>query len=294
MNLLQKERKAVEFIRRASDLALSMSDDGFHVAFSGGKDSQVLYHLMELSGCKFTAQMQVTTVDPPQLMQFVRKQYPDVQLHLPQKNMRTLILEKGMLPRRNVRYCCQELKEYAGTGHCVCVGIRAAESHNRAARKPIEIQSKRKPIYKPDYQIEGDKLVEKIESFDLFDVKSESVVTCVGGKDKIILSPIFSWTDNDVWTFIRGNGIPYCELYDMGYHRIGCLFCPMASKREKARTYKHFSRFADKFYIPIIRKLMEQGRYTSFDSAEDVFRWWIDRDDKETWQAKQSHPKIQF
>ncbi|KAA6337106.1 hypothetical protein EZS27_014788 [termite gut metagenome] len=38
IGLLQKEREAVKFIRKAYQLALSMSDEGFHVAFSGGKD----------------------------------------------------------------------------------------------------------------------------------------------------------------------------------------------------------------------------------------------------------------
>lgn len=294
MKLLHKEHKAIEFIRKASDLALSMSDEGFHVAFSGGKDSQVLYHLMQLSGCKFTAHMQVTTIDPPQLMRFVRQQYPDVQLHLPQNNMRKLILEKRMLPNRRARFCCKELKEQAGAGTCTCVGIRAAESVNRAKRQPIEKESRRKPIHKPVYEIEGTNLVEKVKGFDLFDMETETVVTCVKGTDKIILSPIFSWTDNDVWTFIRGNNIPYCHLYDEGHQRLGCLFCPMASKREKALMFKQFPRFAEKFYLPIIRQLMEMGSYASFDSAESVFDWWIGRDDMKTWYAKKTHPKLQF
>lgn len=294
MKLLQKERKAVEFIRKASDLALSMSDEGFYVAFSGGKDSQTLYHLMQLSGCKFTAHMQITTVDPPQLMRFVRQQYPDVQMHLPQTNMRKLILEKRMLPHRRARFCCKELKEQAGAGTCTCVGIRAAESHNRAKRQPIEIQSKRKPVNKPSYEIEGTKLVEKADDFDLFDMKTETVVTCVKGTDKIILSPIFSWTNSDVWSFIRGNKIPYCELYDKGHQRIGCLFCPMASRHEKALMLKQFPRFAEKFYLPIIREIMSKGSYSSFDCAESVFDWWIGRDNKETWYAKRTHPKLQF
>ncbi|NDV68571.1 phosphoadenosine phosphosulfate reductase family protein [Dysgonomonas sp. 25] len=294
MKLLQKERKAIEFIRKASDLALSMSDEGFHVAFSGGKDSQTLYHLMQLSGCKFTAHMQVTTIDPPQLMRFVRHQYPEVQLHLPKKTMRELIIEKRMLPSRRARYCCKELKEHAGSGTCTCVGIRAAESVNRAKRQPIEKELKRKPAYKPVYEIDGTSLVEKVGGFDLFDMKTETVVTCVKGTDKIILSPIFSWTDNDVWTFIRGNNIPYCNLYDEGHQRLGCLFCPMASKREKTLMLKQFPRFAERFYLPVIRQIMAMGSYASFDSAESVFDWWIGRDNIKTWHAKKTYAQLQF
>ena len=38
----------------------------------------VLYHLAKMAGVKFKAHMQVTTIDPPELMQFVRANYPDV------------------------------------------------------------------------------------------------------------------------------------------------------------------------------------------------------------------------
>lgn len=79
-NLFNKEKEAIKFIKKAESLAMRMSDKGFHVAFSGGKDSQVLLALMELSGCKYHAEMQVTSVDSPNLMRFVRANYPQVKL----------------------------------------------------------------------------------------------------------------------------------------------------------------------------------------------------------------------
>lgn len=142
-SLLNKEKEAVEFIRNAESLAMRMSDKGFHVAFSGGKDSQVLLALMELSGCKFHAEMQVTSVDSPNLMRFVRANYPQVKLNLPQKNMRQLILQKKLLPARQARYCCAILKEQAGAGCCTCIGVRAVESARRAKRNPIEVIGQR-------------------------------------------------------------------------------------------------------------------------------------------------------
>ena len=60
-----------------------MSNRGFHLAFSGGKDSIVLYHIAKLAGVKFHAEMQITTLDPPEVMHFIRKEYPDVKLNLP-------------------------------------------------------------------------------------------------------------------------------------------------------------------------------------------------------------------
>lgn len=153
--LFNKEKEALQFIRKAESLAMRMSDKGFHVAFSGGKDSQVLLALMEMSGVKHHAEMQVTTVDSPNIMKFVRKYYPQVHLNLPQMNMRKLIVHKKMLPTRQARFCCAYLKEQAGAGTVTCIGIRKAESAKRAKRHPIEVIGQR-----VGFEIINDKLHE--------------------------------------------------------------------------------------------------------------------------------------
>ena len=40
-------------------------EDGYYLAFSGGKDSQCIYHLAEMAGVKFDAHYRITSVDPP-------------------------------------------------------------------------------------------------------------------------------------------------------------------------------------------------------------------------------------
>lgn len=61
---IRKIEHSVDLLKRAEKLALKMSPEGFHLAFSGGKDSQVLYYLAKMAGVKFKARMQVTTIDP--------------------------------------------------------------------------------------------------------------------------------------------------------------------------------------------------------------------------------------
>lgn len=280
---------AIKFIQGAEKLALRMDERGFHVAFSGGKDSQVLLALMEMSGCKYHAEMQVTSVDSPNLMRFVRKHYPQVKLNLPKRTMRELILSKGMLPTRQARFCCAELKEKAGAGCCTAIGIRKAESTHRAKRHAVEIIGQH-----IGYDIMDGNLYEHQETWgqQLFDNEKQCNVFCVGGKDKVVISPIFKWTNRDVWEFIKENNMPYCDLYNKGFHRIGCLFCPMASTEEKQLELFMFAKFADKVYISAIRELMNQGKYNQFNTPQEVFQWWISNKNSKEWLFKHNHPKL--
>ena len=112
-------------------------EDGYYLAFSGGKDSQSIYHLAQMAGVKFDAHYRVTSVDPPELVRFIKRQYPDVSIDFPRDNdgkvitMWNLIPKKLMPPTRLVRYCCEKLKETGGKGRIVVTGVRHAESPKR-------------------------------------------------------------------------------------------------------------------------------------------------------------------
>ena len=264
MSLQHRIDYSIALLRKAEPLALKMHPDGFYLASSGGKDSQVLYHIAKMSGVKFKAHMQITTLDPPELMHFVRTHYPDVELHHPEKNFYKLIQEKGSLPTRIGRWCCDALKEHAGIGTVTLVGIRAAESTKRAKRKEIErIHRNKKKRTLPD---------------DLFEMTDERLHKCIGGKDKILLSPIFHWTDAEVWLFLRKHNIAYCKLYDEGWSRIGCIGCPMARKKERFIEMKRYPGVKRQI-IRSISKAMENGGFATmkkYDATpEEIFDWWM-------------------
>ena len=103
-------QKAIDLLRRAERLALKYSDEGYYLAFSGGKDSQCIYHLAKMAGVKFKAHYQVTTLDPPELMRFIKKQYPEVEWNRPEKTFAQICVEKKILPSRQIRFCCETLK----------------------------------------------------------------------------------------------------------------------------------------------------------------------------------------
>jgi len=46
----------------------------------------------------------------------------------------------------------------------------------------------------------------------------------------IKLNPLISWSEKDVWDYIKENKVPYNELHDKNYPSIGCASCTRAIK----------------------------------------------------------------
>jgi len=69
--------------------------EGYHLAFSGGKDSIVIYDLAKRAGVKFTGNFSKTTVDPPEVLKFIKENYPEVVWAIPKKSMFQIIVDHG-------------------------------------------------------------------------------------------------------------------------------------------------------------------------------------------------------
>ncbi len=135
------------------------------VAFSGGKDSQCIYHLAEEAGVQFNAQYSVTRFEPPELIKFIYAHYPTVTFRRVYKKPLITEIESNGLPNRWARWCCA-CKHVKTEGYNIAViGIRWQES---AARR----DSWRIFGYKPDH----------------------TAYVC----------PIADWTTEDVWEYLEG------------------------------------------------------------------------------------------
>ena len=68
-------------------------DNGFYLAFSGGKDSQVIHQLAVEAGVKFKGHMNLTSVDPPSVIKFVKDNYKDIEMIKPEISIYDLAIE---------------------------------------------------------------------------------------------------------------------------------------------------------------------------------------------------------
>lgn len=235
--LEDKIRYSIELLRKHEETALKMNPEGYYLEFSGGKDSQVIYELCKMAGVKFTAHFNPTTVDPKEVLRFNHEYYPDVIWHRPEKSMFKLIVENKGLPLRHQRYCCRLIKEIHGVNSVVITGVRKAESRKRINHK-------------------------------------EFIHQCKKGEDKFLISPILEWSTKEVWQFINEYIGYYCELYDKGFRRIGCIACPNAYYKTKIKGLQIAPRF-EYAYKKAIRKCMDNGSYEQFQDENEVFDWWI-------------------
>jgi phosphoadenosine phosphosulfate reductase len=213
--------------------------EGYWVGFSGGKDSIVIYDLCKRSGVKCDFHYSLTTVDPPEIVKFI-KTFSDVKIERPETTMWKLIPQKRMPPTRIVRYCCAYFKERGGTDRIVVTGVRWAESARRSKRKMVE--------------------------------------ACFTDSHKHYLHAIIDWSDEDVWEYIRTNKLKYCSLYDEGFKRIGCIGCPIAGKAKMEEEFTRWPTYKTayiKAFDRCVKKRILDGLKTEWSTGEEMFDWWM-------------------
>lgn len=298
--LKEKVRKSIERLK------LFEPEEGYYLAFSGGKDSVVCKTLLQMADCKFDATYRVTSVDPPELVRFIKKQHPDVIREVPRysetyKNeklrgkpitMWNLIPEKLLPPTRIARYCCEKLKESGGDGRMTVTGVRWAESVNRRYNQGIVSVFGEHKGEVPD----GFKLSVRRKSLILVNDNTDSrrLVEQCYRRRKTSVNPIIDWTDAEVWEFIQAEHIPHCELYHEGYDRLGCIGCPMASTRSRERDFLRWPKYKQA-YLTAFGRMIERRRKRHADDPSrpiwragaqdvnnptpmDVFNWWMEYD----------------
>jgi phosphoadenosine phosphosulfate reductase len=241
-------------------------EEWYYLAFSGGKDSQCIYHLAVEAGVKFDAHYNITGIDPPELVYFMCRNYPDVNREMYSVSMFRLIEKKG-LPTRLRRFCCENLKEHGGMGRICVTGVRWAESTARRGRRPFEIVTSKKEDKKLfNDNDEGRRLFEN----------------CMQ-KGKRVVNPIIDWLEEDVWEYLNSRHIEHCELYDNGRTRLGCIGCPMS--KDRLRDFEEYPKFRDnykraiaRFLAAYLEKCSKANREPFKNTVEEWYMWWTEQE----------------
>lgn len=177
------------------------------VAYSGGKDSDVILELAKMSGIEYRAIYKNTTIDPPGTIKHVKEN--GVEIRRPKESFFSLMKRKGY-PGRLRRFCCDVLKEYKILDNCV-IGIRRCESTKRANR-----------------------------------YTEPTMCRIFGSKKKHVnaIYPILDWSDEDELEFIEERGIKLHPLYyredgsiDIT-KRLGCMCCPLKYYKKRLQEFK--------------------------------------------------------
>jgi len=214
---------------------------GYYLAFSGGKDSIVIKKLANLANIKYDAHYNNTTIDPPELIYFIKKYYSDVKFDNPKESLLKRLVREGF-PTRFARWCCKLYKERGGEDRWVITGIRWEESTRRKSRRMVE--------------------------------------ACYKNKNKKFMNVIIDWTNEDVWEFINKYKMPYCKLYDEGWKRIGCLMCPFTPTRQRKMQAKRYPKYTKAFiraFIGLYNQRKARGLHSvsMWKDGEEMFWWWL-------------------
>lgn len=277
---MDKEQKAIERIRMASELSLQHYGKPLICTYSGGKDSDVMLELFKRSGIPFEVHNSHTTADTPQTVRHIRNTFRDLEnqgikcnIEIPihkgeYTSMWKLIPLKLMPPTRIVRYCCSILKESGCNNRYIATGVRWDESAKRSDREAFEKLGNAKK-----YQEKFSDMMFMNDN----DARRRMVELCML-KKKMVVNPIIDWTHAEVWEYIRSESVKICDLYEMGYERVGCIGCPLAGKR-RWKEFLDFPKFKEAYIRAFDRMLLERkkaGLACKWECGHDVFDWWME------------------
>lgn len=256
--LIKTNREAIETIENeAMDFILGCYDaykekvDDFVVAFSGGKDSQVILDLVTrvLPVESFKAIFQDTDMELPctyDIVEYTEEDYkyrfPNFKLHHAKSDRRALDLWKQYGPPSRVnRWCCsvmktaifrRTMKELRNTDVqpkvAVYEGVRADESARREAYDRIGIN-----------------------------VKHPNLINC---------RAIFRWNNAEIFLYLFSRGIELNPAYRMGLTRVGCGVCPFASDWSEYLIRRIYPDISKK-YVAVIE---EMAKNLGLNSKEKI------------------------
>ena len=179
-----------------------------------------------------------------------------------------------MLPLRQTRFCCAELKERNNIPELRFAirsfGVRKAESVKRNLNRD-SIETFNRTDLKDKQKFHFD---------DAIDVKQTGACYT---NNYFYINPLAYWSTDYLWDYIDSEKLETNPLYSKGFERVGCILCPMASTCQRRNELSRHPKFEKRFIKladDIIQlRLMENlpNKY-AFKTGKEYFNLWLDND----------------
>jgi 3'-phosphoadenosine 5'-phosphosulfate sulfotransferase (PAPS reductase)/FAD synthetase len=237
-----------------------------YISFSGGKDSTVLLHIARRLYPNMKAMFILTGNEYPEIAKFVRS-VENVDIVRPMISFKNVIAKYGfpLISKEQAQYLhdakyskSEKLKDIRMNGR---VGKRSqgmvSKKWQFMINAPFDVSEecchylKKKPARDYEKLTGLMPIIGTMASESTLRTQKYQKTSCnvLDGK-KSASYPLSIWNDEDVWLYIKKYKIDYCELYDKGFDRTGCMVCgfglhydPSRMSRLKELHEKAFNSF---------------------------------------------------
>lgn len=278
----RKEKRAIQYLK-----SFEPESEPYYLCYSGGKDSDCIRILASLAGVKHDIVHNLTTVDAPETVRYV-KSIPDVVMNYPKLSMWQLIVKNKIPPTRIMRYCCEALKEHGGKGRMKITGVRWAESNSRRKNNDVvKIIGKPATTKKTAEKMGAEYIQSEKGGIVLNDDNAETrrfVEHCYRTTSTMV-NPIVDWTDTDVWEFLHHYGCNSNPLYQCGESRVGCIGCPQQGFNGMKEDFAKYPKYRENYVRAFDRMLLTRAEAglenKGWRTGEDVMTWWVGDDPRQ-------------
>ena len=245
LNLEEKEALTKLRIRQFVDY---YGENNVYISFSGGKDSTVLLHLVRSIYPNIPAVFIDTGLEFPEIKEFVRNT-ENVEIIRPKKTFLQVIDEYGY-PVVSKEIACTI--DYARKGSKWAID-RVNGKHNYGNHDqykflvdaPFKVSSKCCDIMKKEPAKRYEKETGKHPIIGTMAYEGGQRLSAYlrtgcnvfdGQGERPMSKPLSFWNEEDIWDYIHKYNIKYCNIYDKGYRRTGCMFCMFGYQHDKKPT----------------------------------------------------------